>query len=141
MNTDACVNNSFPDQLWWRWQSDWMIGACASEAGIPATRQPAERFNQFACTSELVQFCANVDVAEFDTPATLHPVRLYAQMKHLYAFYENSTFNEVPRVRMRRVPVSGSGSQVDDLDRQRGHGVFNLDGPSYADLSGLELSR
>jgi len=34
MDTMRCLNHSMPGQKWWRWQSDWMIGACAAEAGI-----------------------------------------------------------------------------------------------------------
>ena len=38
MNTAACVNRSFPGQDWWRWQSDWMIGACVKRAGVRAVK-------------------------------------------------------------------------------------------------------
>jgi hypothetical protein len=40
MDTERCVNNTMPGQPWWRWQSDWMIGACAADAGITPLRQP-----------------------------------------------------------------------------------------------------
>ena len=103
MNTEACVNNSFPGRPWWQWQSDWMVGACAAEAGIAPLRQPRGRYNQFACTADSVQFCEDVDVAEYEWPATLHPVRLYSQMRHIHAFYENSTYRDIPMVRMRRL--------------------------------------
>ena len=130
MNTDACVNKSFPGQDWWRWQSDWMIGACALDAGIAPLRQPHGRYNQFACTADNVQFCDNTDVAEYERPATLHPVRRYAQMKHLDAFYPNSTSREVPIVRIRRLQQQGQDSTGDD--------GLRLD--SLFSRSGLELS-
>ena len=75
MDTERCVNNTMPGQPWWRWQSDWMIGACAADAGITPLRQPQGRFNQFACTEESVQFCEGVEVAEYYWPSTMHPVR------------------------------------------------------------------
>jgi hypothetical protein len=37
MSTVRCLNHSMPGQKWWLWQSDWMIGACAAEAGIKPT--------------------------------------------------------------------------------------------------------
>ena len=126
MDTERCVNNSMPGQPWWRWQSDWMIGACAAEGGVQAMRQPQGRFNQFACTEDSVQFCQGVEVAEYYWPSTLHPVRLDAQMRYLYSFYENPTYRAVPRVRIRRVNSNGE--------------LQNTHGNGYAAASGLELS-
>jgi len=126
MDTERCVNNSMPGQPWWRWQSDWMIGACAAEGGVQAMRQPQGRFNQFACTEDSVQFCQGVEVAEYYWPSTLHPVRLDAQMRYLYSFYENPTYRSVPRVRIRRVNSNGE--------------LQNTHGNGYAAASGLELS-
>ena len=128
MDTERCVNNSMPGQAWWRWQSDWMIGACAADAGITPLRQPQGRFNQFACTEDSVQFCEGVEVAEYYWPSTMHPVRLEAQMRHLYHYYENPTTRPVPRVRIRRV----------------NNGVMMAQGTpdsNYVAASGLELSQ
>ncbi len=55
MNTEQCLNNSMPGMLWWKWQSDWMIGACAHSGGMTPLRQPKGRFNQFVCTDVDVQ--------------------------------------------------------------------------------------
>jgi len=132
MNTERCVNNSMPGQLWWRWQSDWMIGACAADSGISPMRQPQGRFNQFACTEDDVQFCQGVELAEYYWPSTLHPIRLDAQMRHLYAYYENPTFRAVPRVRMRRV----------NNDAMRSNAAEGAGGATnFAVTSGLELSQ
>ena len=131
MDTERCVNNTMPGQPWWRWQSDWMIGACAADAGITPLRQPQGRFNQFACTEDSVQFCEGVEVAEYYWPSTMHPVRLEAQMRHLYHYYENPTTRPVPRVRMRRV-----NSNNDVMMAQGGSPSDN-----YVAASGLELSQ
>ena len=130
MNADACVNKSLPGQDWWRWQSDWIIGACALDAGIAPLRQLHGRYNQFACTANNVQFSDNTAVAEYEWPATLHPVRRYAQMKHLDAIYQNSTSREVPMVRIRRLQQQGQDST--------GDGGLRLD--SLFSRSELELS-
>lgn len=132
MNTEACVNRSFPGQDWWRWQSDWMIGACAFDVGIVPLQQPHGRYNQFACTDVNVQFCDNTEVAEYEWPATLHPVRRYAQMKHLDAFYANSSSRGVPMVRIRRLQPQGSDSNANDDGSLRMDNLFSR--------SGLELS-
>ena len=131
MNTEACVNRSFPGQDWWRWQSDWMIGACAFDVGIAPLQQPHGRFNQFACTDVNVQFCDSTEVAEYEWPATLHPVRRYAQMKHLDAFYANSSSRGVPMVRIRRLQQQGQDSSGND-------GSLRMD--NLFSKSGLELS-
>ena len=130
MNTEACVNRSFPGNDWWRWQSDWMIGACAFDVGIVPLQQPHGRYNQFACTAENVQFCDNTEVAEYEWPATLHPVRRFAQMKHLDAFYANSSSRGVPIVRIRRLQRQGQDSNGNDGLRM----------DSLFSKSGLELS-
>jgi hypothetical protein len=129
MDTERCVNNSMPGQPWWRWQSDWMIGACAADAGITPLRQPQGRFNQFACTEDAVQFCEGVEVAEYYWPSTMHPVRREAQMRHLYHYYENPTDRPVPRVRMRRVSNDAMLTQTASPAN------------TYAAASGLELSQ
>jgi len=131
MNTEACVNRSFPGQDWWRWQSDWMIGACAFDVGIAPLQQPHGRYNQFACTDVNVQFCDSTEVAEYEWPATLHPVRRYAQMKHLDAFYANSSSRGVPMVRIRRLQQQGQDSSGND-------GSLRMD--NLFSKSGLELS-
>jgi len=131
MNTEACVNRSFPGQDWWRWQSDWMIGACAFDVGIAPLQQPHGRYNQFACTDVNVQFCDGTEVAEYEWPATLHPVRRYAQMKHLDAFYANSSSRGVPMVRIRRLQQQGQDSSGND-------GSLRMD--NLFSKSGLELS-
>merc|ERR1711935_906632 len=128
---EACVNRSFPGQDWWRWQSDWMIGACAFDVGIAPLQQPHGRFNQFACTDVNVQFCDSTEVAEYEWPATLHPVRRYAQMKHLDAFYANSSSRGVPMVRIQRLQQQGQDSSGND-------GSLRMD--NLFSKSGLELS-
>ena len=133
MNTAACVNRSFPGQDWWRWQSDWMIGACAFDVGITPLQQPHGRYNQFACTDVNVQFCDSTEVAEYEWPATLHPVRRYAQMKHLDAFYANSSSRGIPMVRIRRLQQQGRDGSDDGSD-----GAVRMD--NLFSRSGLELS-
>ena len=123
MNTEHCVNNSMPGQAWWRWQSDWMIGACAADAGIPPLRQNQGRFNQFVCSDEGVQFCDGREYDFFEQPSTLHPIRVPSQMHYLYQYYGNSTYSPVPHVRMKRV-----------AKRQ------NAIGQGWAASSGIELS-
>ena len=125
MNTEKCLNFSMPGQRWWRWQSDWMIGACANDAGIAPTPgllpgrkgyrghgeaagiftgRSETRFNQFACTEEGIQLgCDGVQVAEYPWPATLHPVRRGAAMQNLYQYFANATWKGVPLVRMHRL--------------------------------------
>ena len=135
MNTAACVNRSFPGQDWWRWQSDWMIGACAFDVGITPLQQPHGRYNQFACTDVNVQFCDNTEVAEYKWPATLHPVRRYAQMKHLDAFYANSSSRGIPMVRIRRLQQQLLAFRNSD-DGSDGAGSMD----NLFSRSGLELS-
>ena len=101
MDTEGCVNASLPDRPWWRWQSDWMIGACAAAAGIRPLRQPDGRFNQFACTDASVQFCDGVYETEYDRPATLHPMRSTARMAAAWGAYANSADATVPSVIVR----------------------------------------
>merc|ERR1740138_582878 len=86
-----CVVNQQPGQLWDKWQSDWMIGKCAFDAGMPATRMTKGLFNQFVCSDEdnHVHFCIygkDVD-AELTEPATLHPIKQIETMKLLREDY------------------------------------------------------
>lgn len=103
MDTAQCVANSLPSGKWWHWQSDWMVGECAKEYGISATRQPGTRFNQFVCTDNDVQFCEGIHYSEFYQPATLHPVRVPSSMRLLWSTYPNSTWETVNNVQIRRV--------------------------------------
>lgn len=128
MNTERCVNNSMPGQVWWRWQSDWMIGACAAEAGIAPLKQERGRFNQFVCSDETVQFCDGREYDYFEQPNTLHPIRVQSQMHYVNQYYANSTFSPVPHVRMKRVPKLKNG----DLQTSVWQG--------WAANSGIELS-
>jgi len=103
MNTEQCVNNSMPGNSWWKWQSDWMIGACASNAGMKPTYHPKGRFNQFVCADSDVQFCEDIHETEYEQPCTLHPIRIPSSMNLLWNTYPNSTYEFVHNVRIRRV--------------------------------------
>jgi len=106
MNTAQCVNNSMPGNSWWKWQSDWMIGACAANAGMKPTYHPKGRFNQFVCADSDVQFCEDIHVSEYEQPCTLHPIRIPSSMYLLWNTYPNSTTEFVRNVRIRRVSRS-----------------------------------
>ena len=74
------------------------------------------------------------DADEFDAPNTLHPIRMQAQMHYLYGYYQNSTRQAVPHVRIKRVDTR-QGSYMSQ-DPNGGGGQFHGWGPA----SGLELS-
>jgi hypothetical protein len=122
MNTAQCVNNSMPGNVWWKWQSDWMIGACAANAGMKVTYHPKGRFNQFVCADSDVQFCEDIHVSEYEQPCTLHPIRIPSSMYLLWNTYPNSTTEFVRNVRIRR--VSRSTGQPDMSAKARA--VFEI---------------
>lgn len=68
MDTTRCLRRSLRGGSWWLWQSDWVIGACAHAAGIPATPQPMGTFNQFACSARTLPYCEREESRYFDEP-------------------------------------------------------------------------
>lgn len=67
MDLQACINRQ--NSTWKLWQSDWMIGACAAEAGVPA--EADQRFHQWLSW----QGPGPAREHRFAWAVTLHPVR------------------------------------------------------------------
>jgi len=110
LDIDYCINASLPGELWERWQSDWMLGACAKRQGWDPVPGTPGKFVQFACTSDEfhIQPCkddpAPLDLAiynsTFDDPAVVHPVSTHGAVLYLREMYPDSATKPVGNLSM-----------------------------------------
>lgn len=126
LDLDWCINASMPGGLWERWQSDWMLGACAKRQGWDPVPGSPGKYVQFACTSDEyhIQPCkddpAPLDLAiynsTFNDPAVVHPVSTHGAVLYLRETYPNSATQPVGNLSMKmlaREEMSGlKGQQV-----------------------------
>lgn len=110
----TCIENSLPGGSMWEWQSDWMMGECANNAGIKLLNQPADRFGQFLYRQskpgevpehllvddpEKIKHFCELDHGRCEKPVSIHPVKEREGAMAIFKHSPNSATKEVTKIR------------------------------------------
>ena len=117
MDVQACINRQ--NSTWKHWQSDWMIGACAAEAGIKAKTD--QRFHQWLSW----EGPGPAREHNFKWAVTLHP----AHPNHMHQLF-------ALRADINDMPVLDAGNSPGDPENSPGDHEYAIRGDDSSDDSG-----